>query len=108
MLVTVLCATALVSGNRFAAAAAAARQSNITIDNYTFRPRTVTIARGTTVVWINKDDDVHTIKSQEGPAAFSSPALQTGGRFGFTFKRAGTYRYICTVHPFMHGVIVVR
>lgn len=110
MLMTVLCAAALVSGNRFATAApaAAAKQSDITIDNYTFRPGIVTIPKGTTVVWTNKDDDVHTIKSQDGPTTFSSPALQAGSRYGFTFNRAGTYQYICTVHPFMHGVIVVR
>lgn len=83
-------------------------QSDITIDSYMFRPAVVTIAKGTTVVWVNKDDDVHTIKSKTGPEAFSSPALPTGSRYGFTFKRAGTYRYICSVHPYMHGVIVVR
>lgn len=118
MSIAVVCATALVPGSRAAVAEAAApapaaaavstMQSDITIDSYMFRPAVVTIAKGTTVVWVNKDDDVHTIKSKAGPEAFSSPALPTGSRYGFTFKRAGTYRYICSVHPYMHGVIVVR
>lgn len=122
MSIAVVCATALVPGSRAAVAEAAApapapaaaaaavstMQSDITIDSYMFRPAVVTIEKGTTVVWVNKDDDVHTIKSKAGPEAFSSPALPTGSRYGFTFKRAGTYRYICSVHPYMHGVIVVR
>jgi 3',5'-cyclic-AMP phosphodiesterase len=91
-----------------AAPAASAKQSEITIDSYTFHPGVLTIAKGATVVWINRDDDVHTVKSKDGPEAFNSPALETGSRFGFTFHRAGTYQYICSVHPYMHGVIVVR
>lgn len=110
LLMAVLCAAALVSNSRPASAAPArsTRPAAITINNYTFHPGVLTVAKGSTVVWINKDDDVHTIKSQDGPEPFNSPALETGSRFGFKFDRAGTYHYICTVHPYMHGVIVVR
>lgn len=66
------------------------------------------MSKGSTVVWANKDDDVHTIKSTAGPEAFASPAVDSGSRFGFTFQQAGTYRYVCSVHPYMHGVIVVQ
>ncbi|MDE2448387.1 MAG: cupredoxin domain-containing protein [Gammaproteobacteria bacterium] len=110
LLIAVLCAAALVSNSRPAAAAPArsAKPSAITINNYTFHPGVLTVAKGSTVVWINKDDDVHTIKGTDGPEAFNSPALETGSKFGFTFDHPGTYHYICTVHPYMHGVIVVR
>jgi len=91
-----------------AAAAAPAIEPAITITNYSFHPGTLTVAKDSTVTWINKDDDVHTIKTTDGPEAFISSALDSGSRFGFTFHRAGTYHYICTVHPYMHGVIVVR
>jgi plastocyanin len=107
-LIAILCGAALVSNSRSASAAPGAKQTTITIDNYTFYPGVLPIARGTTVVWVNKDDDVHTIKSQDGPQMFQSPGLETGAHYGFTFNRAGTYHYICTVHPYMHGVIVVR
>jgi plastocyanin len=80
----------------------------ITISNYSFHPAAVTVNKGATVVWVNRDDDVHTIKSTGGPETFASPALDSGNQFRFTFQRAGTYHYTCSVHPYMHGVIVVR
>ncbi len=91
-----------------ATSVASTQHSAITIDNYKFHPAVLTVAKGTTVVWINKDDDVHTIKSKDGPQTLQSRALETGARYGFTFDHPGTYHYICTVHPYMHGVIVVR
>jgi plastocyanin len=91
-----------------AATATPATKPDITIDGYAFHPATLTVKKGAAVVWVNKDDDVHTIKSTGGPEAFNSPALDNGKQFSFLFRRAGTYRYICSVHPYMHGVIVVR
>lgn len=91
-----------------AAAATAAPESVVTIHAYSFDPGDLTVAKGAKIVWINKDEDVHTIKSQDGPEAFQSPALDSGGRFELRLRHAGTYHYICSVHPFMHGTIVVR
>jgi plastocyanin len=85
-----------------------AAQTTITLRNYSFDPGVLKIAAGATVTWINSDGDVHTIKSEEGPEAFQSPALDSGGRYSFRFRHPGTYKYICSVHPFMHGVIVVQ
>jgi plastocyanin len=106
----ILCTGVLVHGGQVAAAApaAAAKKPSITISNYSFHPATLMVKKGSTVTWVNEDDDVHTIKSADGPEAFGSPALDSGGAFGFTFHHAGTYHYICSVHPYMHGVIVVR
>ena len=111
----IVCTAALVHGGQAvstaraaSAPAAPATKPAITIANYSFRPAALTVSRGSTVVWMNRDGDVHTIKSTDGPEAFSSPALDSGNRFGFTFRQAGTYRYICSVHPYMHGVIVVQ
>lgn len=103
------CAAALMhAGPAVSAAAPAATRPAVAISHYSFQPGTMRVAKGSTVLWINRDDDVHTIKSVDGPEAFSSPALDSGNRFGFTFRRAGTYHYICSVHPYMHGVIVVQ
>jgi plastocyanin len=88
--------------------AAAAAPSQIVIHDYTFVPAEMTVQRGTTVTWINQDSDAHTITSNPGPERFASPGLGPGDRFTFTFRKAGTYRYTCSLHPFMHGTIVVR
>ena len=96
------------TGRAASASVAPATKAAVTISNYSFRPATLTVDKGSTVVWVNKDGDVHTIKSTSGPETFNSPALDTGNQFRFTFHRAGTYHYICSVHPYMHGVIVVR
>jgi plastocyanin len=104
------CTAMLLHGGGIASAGAATpvTKPTITIDGYAFHPATLTVKKGAAVVWVNKDDDVHTIKSTAGPEAFNSPALDSGTQFGFVFHHAGTYRYICSVHPYMHGVIVVR
>lgn len=102
------CAAALMQTGRTASAASPALKPGIIISHYSFQPGTLTVAKGGTVTWVNEDDDVHTIKSTDGPEAFSSPALDHGNQFGMTFHRAGTYHYVCSVHPFMRGVIVVK
>jgi plastocyanin len=104
MLIALLCG-ALYIRQGFAASDAKAA---VTIDNYAFSPVTLTVKRGTTVTWTNKDDDVHTVKSDAGPVAFKSSALDTDDSFTVTFDKAGTYQYICSIHPHMHGKIVVQ
>ncbi|HUN72446.1 MAG TPA: metallophosphoesterase [Steroidobacteraceae bacterium] len=91
-----------------ASTAPAAATPAVTISNYSFQPGTLTVKKGSTVTWLNSDGDVHTIKSTDGPAAFGSPALDSGNRFEFTFNQPGTYHYTCSVHPYMRGVIVVQ
>ena len=104
-----VCTAALMhDGQTASAAAASATTPAVTISHYAFQPGSLTVAKGSTVTWINRDEDVHTIKTIDGPEAVNSPALDNGNRFRFTFQRAGTYHYICSVHPYMHGVIVVR
>jgi plastocyanin len=96
------------TGRAASASVAPAMKPAVTISSYAFHPATLTVNNGSTVMWVNKDGDVHTVKSTSGPETFNSPALDTGNQFGFTFHRAGIYHYICSVHPYMHGVIVVR
>ena len=88
--------------------AAAAAPSQVAIHNFAFTPAEMTVKPGTTVVWINQDGDAHTVTSSLGPERFASPGLGPGDRFTFTFRKAGTYRYVCSIHPFMHGTIIVR
>lgn len=78
----------------------------IEIDNFSFSPPQLTVAIGTTVVWVNNDDVPHTVVGAH--QEFRSKALDTGDRFSFTFAKAGTFDYFCSVHPMMMGKIVVQ
>lgn len=78
----------------------------VAIHDFKFQPARVVVSRGTRVIWTNKDSDPHTISSK--PAHWSSQALDTGKSFATVTKKAGTFAYICTIHPFMHATVVVR
>jgi len=83
-------------------------ETTIVIDNFTFKPATVTIAPGTKVTWVNHDDVPHTATSSVKPRAFNSGTLDTDEKFSFTFTSPGTYPYFCAVHPHMTGQVVVK
>lgn len=79
---------------------------NVTIDNFSFMPKEITVAKGTTVTWINHDDVPHTVVN--AAKVFRSKALDTDEQFSFTFTEAGTYSYFCSVHPVMSGKVIVK
>ena len=81
---------------------------DVNIDNFSFSPATLTVDVGTTMRWINRDDIPHTVVSSDDPRAFKSKALDTDDRFSFTFTKAGTYSYFCSIHPKMTGKVVVQ
>jgi amicyanin len=87
------------------APAAPAGPDAVNIDGFAFAPPTLTVKAGSTVTWTNKDEDPHTVVA--GGGSFRSQALGSGGIFSFTFPAAGTFDYICSIHPFMHGTVVV-
>ena len=83
-----------------------AANAEVKIDNFVFGPQTVTVRVGTTVTWTNKDDIPHTSVSTDG--VFKSKVLDTDEKFSYTFTKAGTYSYYCTIHPKMTGKVVVQ
>jgi plastocyanin len=87
------------------AALAAPGETSLTIDNFTFKPATITVPLGTRIVWENDDDIPHTVVETTGK--FHSPALDTEDKFSFTFDKAGTFEYFCGLHPRMTGKVVV-
>jgi plastocyanin len=87
------------------AATALPAETRASIDNFTFKPDTITVQVGTTVVWENDDNIVHTVVSRDG--AFRSPALDTEDKFSFTFDKTGTFEYFCSLHPYMKAKVVV-
>jgi len=92
----------------FAAAAQQAQPANpeVKIDNFSFGPASLTIAAGTTVTWINRDDIPHTVVSED--KLFKSRVLDTDEKFSFTFAKPGTFGYFCSLHPKMTGKVVVQ
>jgi len=78
----------------------------VNIFNYKFDAETITVPVGTTVTWTNKDEIPHTVASAD-KSFKDSPGLDTGDSYSYTFTKAGTYSYYCTLHPFMKGKVVV-
>ncbi len=82
--------------------------AEVKIDNFSFTPTTLTVRVGTTVTWTNRDDIPHTVVSSEAPKKFKSKVLDTDEKFSFTFKKAGSFSYFCSIHPKMTGKVVVE
>jgi len=78
----------------------------VKIDNFSFIPQELTVAAGTKVIWVNRDDIPHTVRSTEDK--FKSKALDTDDQFTFTFDTPGTYEYFCSLHPKMTAKVIVK
>ena len=86
---------------------AAGKDVEVTIDNFTFSPDTITVPAGTRIVWTNRDDIPHSVVDAERPPRFKSPVLDTDETFGRSFDTPGRYAYFCGLHPHMKGMVVV-
>ena len=100
---TILSCTELVTAN---AQQGSPTAFEVKIDNFSFGPQAQTVAVGTTVTWTNRDDIPHTVVSTDG--VFKSKVLDTDEKFSYTFAKAGTFNYFCSIHPKMTGKIVVQ
>lgn len=80
---------------------------SVAIKNFAFSPASLTVSVGTTVTWTNQDGDAHTVTSQGTGGPLASPSMTTGARYSYTFTKAGTYSYLCTIHPFMTATVRV-
>jgi|SRR5271170_6753635 len=106
-----LLGTAVVGGRRLGFVASAQQKPNLVevkIDNFSFGPMETTVPVGTTVTWVNRDDIPHTVVSTDEPKLFKSKVLDTDEKFSFTFDKAGTYSYFCSIHPKMTARVVVK
>jgi plastocyanin len=80
--------------------------AQLKIDNFKFGPDTLTVTKGTEVTWTNQDDIPHSIVLSA--LGVRSKVLDTDKAFTYQFDKTGTFSYICGLHPFMHGQIVVK
>ena len=77
-----------------------------TLTTTAYSPNPLTIARGTTVVWMNNDSSTHDQVSDSG--VFNTGSVAPGAQASFTFQNAGTFPYHCGIHPNMVATIVVQ
>jgi plastocyanin len=83
-----------------------AAPKTIDIQGFAYKPPTFNARVGATVKWVNRDAAPHTVSAQNG--SFTSKALGKGGTYSRKFTRAGTYQYLCAVHPGMRAKVVVK
>jgi hypothetical protein len=82
-----------------------AADRTVTISGFSFSPNTVTVNVGDRVTWTNQDPSTHTATSS---GHFNTGNIPEGGSKSVTFNSAGTFDYICTIHPTMQGTVIVR
>jgi LPXTG-motif cell wall-anchored protein len=94
------------STRRPQAHATAAGGSTVTIRDFAFGPPSITVSAGQTVTWINSGPTAHTATAKDG--SFDTGTLRKGASGSHTFTTAGTFSYVCSIHPSMHGTVTVR
>jgi plastocyanin len=94
-------------GSNPAKQAAVAGVTQVRMENFAFTPANIVIDAGTTVTWTNYDSVAHTVTS-DGGGVLGSPLLGKNKTFSHTFDKPGEYRYHCTPHPNMQGLVTVR
>jgi plastocyanin len=81
------------------------KDQTVNIDNFRFSPTPLSIARGASVTWTNRDDIPHNVVEKDG--RFKSKVLDTNDSFSHTFAQTGDYTYFCSLHPHMVGKVIV-
>jgi plastocyanin len=84
---------------------AAAASTGVTIKDFKFGPASASVHVGDTITWTNQDIAPHTATANDG--SFDTGNLDQGKSGSHTFTTAGTFPYICKIHPSMKGTVVV-
>jgi len=85
--------------------ATASASRSVDIDHFAFHPPTLRVAKGTTVSFVNSSNTAHTATRK---GSFETGRIQPGRSVSVRFAQKGSFAYHCTIHPFMHGTIVVE
>ena len=93
------------TGSKVTSETSPASNNEILIESNTFKPDSLSVKVGDTVTWINNDSYNHTVNAKNGE--FDSGNMANGEKFSFTFTKEGTIDYICGIHAFMTGKIIV-
>ena len=81
--------------------------TQVSMKDIKFNPGTVTIKAGGKVTWTNDDSVGHDVTADDFESG-SPGGIEGGSTFSHTFKKAGTYDYVCSVHPGMEGTVKVK
>ncbi len=100
-LVLILCTVVVCAGDR-----PKAKTHTVSIEGMRFQPEVLTVARGDTIVWVNKDIVPHTATSKTG--GFDSKDIQVDKSWEYTIQKKGNFAYICTFHPTMKAMLRVE
>lgn len=100
-----LCAVALTAHGAPALAAGTAHTHTVVIEATSYAPQALSVKRGDTVVWVNKDPFPHTATSA---GAFDSKSIAAGASWKYKANKAGVYPYTCTFHPNMKATLTVE
>lgn len=79
--------------------------ASLTINDFKFSSQVITVKKGTKVTWTNNDAVGHTVTGDNGGPA--SSLLHQGATYSYTFDTVGTYKYHCSLHPFMTATLEV-
>lgn len=80
--------------------------NSVTISNYAYSPSTITVKVGDTVTWTNQDSVQHSATADD--KSWDTGLLAQGKSGSVTFSKAGTFTYHCSIHPMMHGTVIVQ
>jgi plastocyanin len=83
-----------------------AQRVEVIISKLSFQPASITVGKGSTIVWRNQDTVSHTVTAVDG--SFNSGTVVAGDTFVQRFDKVKTYTYSCSIHPEMKGTIIVE
>jgi len=101
-------ALSIVALGPLATSAGASTGHAVTMANYAFSPASITVHVGDTITWTNTDQAPHDVTTTSGPVSIHSSMLMKGQSWQYSFTTAGTYSYICSIHPDMRATVVVK
>lgn len=81
--------------------------ASVSITNFTFGPPQITVKKGGSISWTNNDSVPHTVVETDKQTGPSSGNLSNGAKYTYTYQNPGIYRYHCSIHPNMIGVVKV-
>lgn len=87
---------------------AAGSGTEVGIEGFEFQPASTTVSAGSTVTWTNRDDAIHSIQDESDLGTEESDDLGEGDTFEITYDQPGEYPYICGIHNYMTGTVVVE
>jgi plastocyanin len=81
--------------------------AEVSMEGIKFAPDSISVKAGDTVTWTNNDTVGHDVTGDKFKSG-EPGAMQNGDTYDNTFDRAGTFEYVCTVHPGMEGAVIVK